>query len=73
MEYLEGDPVKKSSFIHYIDFLDALPEDRLMPNEVNIDGTFVKVMKSRSGMRVAIWDWRHPSSAYSMGVSSGIH
>lgn len=54
IEYLEGDPVKKSNFIQYIDFLDALPEDRLMPNEGDIDGTFVKVMKSRSGMRVAI-------------------
>ncbi|MGQ4877223.1 hypothetical protein ACOJCM_01450 [Billgrantia sp. LNSP4103-1] len=54
IEYLEGDSVKKSSFIRYIDFLDALPEDRLMPSEVNIYGTFVKVMKSRSGMRVAI-------------------
>ena len=54
MEYLEGDSVKKSSFIHYMEFLDALPEDRLIPNEVNSDGTFVKVMKSRSGMRVAI-------------------
>lgn len=53
-EYLEGDPVKKKSFIHYIDFLDSLPEDRLMPNEGNIAGSFVKVMKSRSGMRVAI-------------------
>ncbi|WOD10616.1 hypothetical protein RPW65_16425 [Pseudomonas sp. NyZ704] len=54
MEYLEGDPVKKSSFIRYMEFLGALPEDRLIPNEVNSDGAFVKVMKSRSGMRVAI-------------------
>ncbi|GGW47665.1 hypothetical protein GCM10007158_05890 [Vreelandella hamiltonii] len=54
IEYLEGDPVKKSSFIQYIEFLNALPEERLMPNEVKNDGAFVKVMKSRSGMRVAI-------------------
>lgn len=54
MEYLEGAPVKKSSFIRYMEFLGALPEDRLIPNEDNSDGAFVKVMKSRSGMRVAI-------------------
>lgn len=54
IEYLEGDTVKKSNFVQYINYLDTLPEERLTPNNGSIDGTSVKIMKSRSGMRVAI-------------------
>lgn len=54
IEYLEGDTVKKSNFFQYVNYLDRLPEERLFPNNGSIDGTFVKLMKSRSGMRVAI-------------------
>ncbi len=54
IEYLEGDTVKKGNFVQYVNYLDGLPEERLFPNDESVDGTFVKLMKSRSGMRVAI-------------------
>lgn len=54
VKYLEGDPIKKNHFVEYLGFLEALPEDRLVLNNGNNGGNFIKVMKSRSGMRVAL-------------------
>lgn len=53
-KYLEGDTVKKNNFIQYVNYLELLPEERLLPNNSSVDGIFVRLMKSRSGMRVAI-------------------
>lgn len=53
VKYLEGDPPKKDNFLKYLKFLDDLHEDRLTPSSGSDDGNYIKVMKSRSGMRVA--------------------
>lgn len=53
VEYLSGDSTKQKNFIEYLEFLDGLPEDRLISNSRNSDNNHLKVMKSRSGMRVA--------------------
>ena len=52
IEYLAGDLAKQENFISYLGFLGALPETALSLGENRTVGTFVRVMKSRSGMRV---------------------
>lgn len=54
IKYLEGDTVKKKNFIQYVNYLEILPEERLLANNGSVDGLVVRLMKSRSGMRVAI-------------------
>jgi hypothetical protein len=53
VEYLAGDLIKQKNFIDYLEFLKAFPEDRLISDSTNSDGNYLKIMKSRSGMRVA--------------------
>lgn len=53
VDYLVGDLTKQENFVSYLEFLDALPEERLISICKDIDGHYVKVMKSRSGMRAA--------------------
>ncbi|WP_064118486.1 hypothetical protein [Pseudomonas fluorescens] len=53
IEYLAGDSAKQRNFIKYLDFLEVLPEERLTSNNQNPDSNYLKIMKSRSGMRVA--------------------
>lgn len=53
-QYLEGDAAKRKSFFEYLLFLDELPEEKLVPGAESNNGSYFKVMKSRSGMRVAL-------------------
>lgn len=50
---LAGDSAKQENFVDYLNFLEVLPEDVLHPATESEATTFVKIMKSRSGMRVA--------------------
>lgn len=53
IEYLAGDIAKQNNFIEYLKYLDSLPEERLIYSDKSCDSNYVKLMKSRSGMRVA--------------------
>lgn len=53
VEYLAGDLAKQKNFIKYLEFLEAFSEERLISDSQNPDGIYLKIMKSRSGMRVA--------------------
>ena len=53
IEYLSGDITKQKNFIKYLEFLEAFSEERLMPDSKSLHGNHVKIMKSRSGIRIA--------------------
>ena len=53
IEYLAGDVAKQNNFIKYLEYLEGFPEERLVCGGTNSDSNYLKLMKSRSGMRVA--------------------
>jgi hypothetical protein len=53
IEYLAGDVAKQNNFIKYLEFLECFPEERLVFGDKIFDCKYLKLMKSRSGMRVA--------------------
>lgn len=53
IKYLAGDSPKQTNFVKYLAFIDSLPEEVLIPSLKNATFDHVKVIKSRSGMRVA--------------------
>lgn len=53
IKYLAGDVAKQNNFIKYLEYLEGFPEERLVYGGKSSDGNYLKLMKSRSGMRVA--------------------
>ncbi|WXL24203.1 hypothetical protein WG219_12735 [Ectopseudomonas mendocina] len=56
IEYLSGDTEKQNNFINYLEYLKPLPEEILIPISQENNRTFMKIMKTRSGARVALTD-----------------
>lgn len=53
IEYLAGDVAKQNNFIKYLEFLEGFPEEKYMCGGEGSDGGYLRLMRSRSGMRVA--------------------
>ena len=52
---LSGDQRKQENFIEYLNYLEALPEEVVRPSGGRENSEVVKIMKSRTGMRVAFF------------------
>lgn len=53
VEYLAGDKVKQKNFINYLSFIDSMPDEKFAFEGEGANGVYVKMMRSRSGVRVA--------------------